>query len=103
MSVRGLKERCSTIFIGALSMGGAIALDIAARQPDFVKGLALVNPFLYTDDPRAKLAPLLSKLPLYVKGVGTDVADPSQHHIPYSKTPPKATGSKHPAPTRLTA
>jgi carboxylesterase len=103
MSLRGLRERCSTIFLCALSMGGAIALDIAARQPDVVKGLTLVNPFLYTDDPRAKLAPLLGKLPLFVKGVGNDVADPSQRELAYSKVPTKSTASMLPALARVRA
>jgi carboxylesterase len=93
MSLRGLKERCSTVVVGALSMGAGLALDLAARRPDDITALALVNSFLYTDDPRAKLVPVLGKLPLYVKGVGDDVADPSQHEIAYAKTPTKSTAS----------
>src|SRR5213593_216076 len=93
MSLRGLTERCSSIFIGALSMGGAIALDLAERRADVVKGIVLVNPLIYTDDPRAKLAPLLGKLPLTLKGVGNDIADPSQTELAYPKFSTKATAT----------
>lgn len=93
MSLRGLKERCETIFIGALSMGGGIALDLAARHGETVNGLALVNPFVHTDDPRAKLAPLLGKLPLTVKGVGDDVADRSLPEIFTPRMPTRTTAS----------
>ncbi|MCA1831724.1 MAG: alpha/beta hydrolase [Actinomycetota bacterium] len=93
MALRGLNERCSSVFIGALSMGGAIALDLAERNPDVVKGLTVVNPFVYTDDPRARLAPLLGKLPLFLKGVGNDIADPSQTELCYPKFSTKATAT----------
>lgn len=93
MSLKGLYERCETVFVGALSMGGGIALHLATKHADRVMGLALVNPFVYTDDPRAKLAPLLAKLPLTVKGVGDDVADRSNPEIFTPKLPTKTTGS----------
>jgi carboxylesterase len=93
MSLRGLRERCSSISVGALSMGGAIALDLAARHTDEINALALVNPFVYTDDPRAKVAPLLGKLPLQLKGVGDDVADRSHPEICYPKFSTKSTAS----------
>jgi carboxylesterase len=93
MSLRGLTERCSSIFIGALSMGGGIALDLAERHTDLIKGIVPVNPFVYTDDPRARLAPLLGKLPLMLKGVGNDVADPSQTELCYPKFSTKATAT----------
>jgi carboxylesterase len=93
MSLRGLRERCQSIFVGALSMGGALALDLAERHGDVINGLALVNPFLFTDDPRAKLAPLLAKLPLTVKGVGDDVADRTNPEIFTPRLPTKTSGS----------
>lgn len=98
---RGLIERCEQVFIGALSMGSLIALDLAARFPADVAGLALVNPFLFTKDPRAKLAPLIGKIPLLLKGVFDDVADPTRHELGYPKLSSKASASMLAAAARV--
>ena len=90
MALVGLNERCSSVFVCALSMGGTIALDLAARQPERVTGLAIVNASVYSDDPRARFAPLLGKLPFAVKGIGSDIADPSQKELCYPKIPLRA-------------
>ena len=87
MALVGLAERCSSVFVCALSMGGAIALDLAVRQPERVAGLAIVNASVYSDDPRARLAPILGKLPFNVKGIGSDIADPSQRELCYDRIP----------------
>jgi len=87
MALVGLAERCSSVFVCALSMGGTIALDLAARQPERVAGLVVVNGTIYSDDPRARFAPLLGKLPFSVKGIGSDIADPSQHELCYERVP----------------
>jgi carboxylesterase len=42
---------------------------------------------VYSDDPRARLAPILGKLPFAVKGIGSDIADPSQRELCYAKIP----------------
>lgn len=85
MALRGLRERCATISVGALSMGGAIALYLAQRHPGEIASLALVNASVYSDDPRRALVPVLGKLPLALKGLGNDVADPSQTELCYPK------------------
>ncbi|NED80030.1 alpha/beta fold hydrolase, partial [Streptomyces sp. SID11233] len=41
-----LRERCATVFVAGLSMGGALALRLAERRGDAVAGLVLVNPAL---------------------------------------------------------
>lgn len=93
MALRGLSERCSSIFVGGLSMGGTITLDLAARNADRLRGVMLVNASVYTSDPRTKLAPLLGKLPLTLKGVSNDIADPSQHELAYDRISTKAVAS----------
>jgi len=90
MALVGLAERCSSVFVCGLSVGGAIALDLAARQPERVAGLVVVNGTVYSDDPRARLAPLLGKLPFSVKGIGSDIADPSKRELCYSRVPLRA-------------
>lgn len=92
-ALRGLQERCNDVFVAGLSMGGCVALDIASRLGSELAGLILVNPFIYTNDPRAKLAPLISKVPLLLKGVYDDVADPSRHELGYPKVSTKSSYS----------
>ncbi len=91
MSLRGLRERCSTIFLAGLSFGSTITLDLAARYPDVVGGLVAINASVYNDDPRTKLAPVLGKVNLFLKGLGNDVADPTQTELCYPKISTKAT------------
>ena len=90
MSLQGLFERCERVFVCALSFGGTISLDLAARFREQIAGLVLVNPSVYTRDPRAKLKPILGRLPLVVNAVGNDVADPNTQELAYTKTPTKA-------------
>jgi len=87
MALVGLAERCSSVFICALSMGGTIGLDLAARQAERVAGLVVVNGSVYSDDPRSRFAPVLGKLPFSVKGIGSDIADPTQHELCYDRVP----------------
>lgn len=90
MALIGLQERCSSVFIAALSMGATVGLDLASRFPETVTGLIGVNPTVYSEDPRARFAPLLGKLPFSVKGIGSDIADPSQKELCYPRIPLKA-------------
>ncbi|MGH2830512.1 MAG: alpha/beta hydrolase, partial [Actinomycetota bacterium] len=81
------------IFVAGLSMGGTITLELALRHADRLAGIVLVNPFVYTTDPRAKLAPLLGKFPLLLKGVYDDVAEPGRHELGYPKVSTKTSAS----------
>lgn len=44
-----LKKECDTIIVGGLSMGGVLALHLAAKHPAVVKGLVLFAPALWLD------------------------------------------------------
>jgi carboxylesterase len=87
MALDGLFEHCSSVFLCGMSMGGTIVLDIASRHGDRVAGVVCVNPSVYSNDPRARLAPLLGRLPFSVKGIGSDIADPSQRELCYDRVP----------------
>jgi carboxylesterase len=84
-ALRGLWERCDKVFICALSMGGTITYDLATRYSDRLAGIVVVNGPVYTKDPRAKLAPLLGKVPLLLKGPANDIADPAAKEVAYSQ------------------
>src|SRR6516164_1938423 len=44
-----LRAQCDTVVVGGLSMGGVLALHLAAQRPDDVHGLALYAPTLWYD------------------------------------------------------
>jgi carboxylesterase len=87
MALTGLSERCSSVFVCGMSMGGSIALELAARHPQTVTGVVAVNPSVYSNDPRTRLAGLLGRLPFSVKGIGSDIADPAQRELCYPRVP----------------
>lgn len=89
MALTGLFEHCSDVFIATISMGGALTSELAHRHGARLAGLVMVNPFLFSTDPRAKLAPLVGKLPLLLKGVANDIAEPGMEEIGYSKVSTK--------------
>lgn len=44
-----LEERCDTIVVGGLSMGGLLATRLAAAEPERVKGVVILAPTLWYD------------------------------------------------------
>lgn len=89
-ALTGLFERCDKVFIAGLSMGGTICYDLATRYSDRLAGLIVVNGPVYTVDPRAKLAPLLGRVNLFLKGPGDDIAKPGVHEVAYDKVSTRA-------------
>jgi carboxylesterase len=78
------------VFLVALSFGGALALDLAARYPDRVAGIVTYAGFVHTRDPRRFIAPVLRYLVKSVPGVGNDIADPDSSEIAYDRFPTAA-------------
>lgn len=77
-----LAGTCSTVFVAGLSMGGSLALRLAALQP--VRGTLLVNPSVGTKDRRVGPATKLHRLLPPQKGIGSDVALPGVEEPAYS-------------------
>lgn len=87
-SLTGLRERCSTTFVFALSMGGALALRLAEQRPDDVAGLVLVNPSVATADPAYTYAlPWLRWIVRSVKPIASDIAKPGIDEGGYPRSP----------------
>ncbi len=80
-----LTSRCDTVFVAGLSMGGALALRVAALHP--VAGIAVVNPGLTFDDPRAKYSGLLKHVLKSVPAIGNDIKLPGVTEGAYARTP----------------
>jgi carboxylesterase len=82
-----LRQRCETVVVGGLSMGGALALRLAQQQGADVAGLVLVNPAVVLSDPRLRLLPVLKHLVASVPGIGSDIAKPGATELAYDRTP----------------
>lgn len=79
-----LRERCDTVAVCALSMGGAVALRLAEQHP--VDALVLVNPYLVPklDQRATEFAHWL--LPS-VKGIVNDIKKPGGDEVGYARVP----------------
>jgi carboxylesterase len=83
-----LRRSCGQVFVGGLSLGGALALRLAQKHED-VAGLLLVNPAIQAY-PQSLLAPLLAGFIPKVKAIGSDAADPKVDEHAYDCTPLRA-------------
>lgn len=80
-----LDAECDYVFAAGLSMGGALALRIAATRP--VAGVVLVNPGLVIDDPRAPLAGILKLVMKSTPAIANDILKEGMDEGAYPRTP----------------
>ncbi len=80
-----LEAECDHVFAAGLSMGGALALRIAATRP--VSGVVLVNPGLVIDDPRAPLAGILKLVMKTTPAIANDILKAGMDEGAYLRTP----------------
>lgn len=78
------------VVVGGLSMGGALALRLAADRPADVAGLILVNPAVATKRLDVKLLPVLKHLVKSFPGLANDIKKPGAEEHGYTRTPLKA-------------
>jgi carboxylesterase len=78
------------VFLVGLSFGGALALDLAVRRPDRVKGVVTLAPFLLSKDPLRVAAPIVGRLLKSFPGVGNDICQPGQDELCYDRLPLRA-------------
>lgn len=88
-----LREQADTVFVCGLSMGGALALRLAADHPDQVAGLVLVNPAVGSSRMDVKLLPVLKHLLPSLSGIINDIKKPGVEEHGYSRTPLRAAHS----------
>ncbi|KSU77432.1 carboxylesterase [Pseudarthrobacter enclensis] len=82
---RELDAACDHVFAAGLSMGGALALRIAATRP--VAGVVVVNPGLVIDDPRAPLAGILKLVMKSTPAIANDILKAGIDEGAYARTP----------------
>lgn len=90
-----LRARCDTVYVGGLSMGGALALRLAETRPADVAGLVLVNPAIGSERKDVKhLLPVIHRFVPSLAGIGSDIAKPGVTELAYDRTPLRALHSQ---------
>lgn len=88
-----LRQRSSRQVLVGMSMGGTLALHLAASRGEELDGLVVVNPVLRTRDPRLKVLGVLKWVLPSLPGVGNDIAKPGGEEQAYDRVPLKALAS----------
>jgi carboxylesterase len=85
-----LRDEVDSVVVGGLSMGGAIALRLAADRGDEVAGVVVVNPALASRRKDLLALPVLKLVLGGVPAIGNDIKKPGGNEYPYPKTPLRA-------------
>jgi carboxylesterase len=85
--LRALTRRCAQVFVLGLSMGGALALRLAARHGDEVAGIVVVNPANKVHGLSAYALPVARHLVRTTRGIASDIAKPGRVEIGYDRVP----------------
>jgi carboxylesterase len=85
--LRALRERCTQVFVAGLSMGGALALRLAAKHGDAISGVVVVNPANKVHGLTAYALPVARHLVRTTKGIASDIALPGSAEVGYDKVP----------------
>jgi carboxylesterase len=80
-----LADECEHVVVAGLSMGGALALRLAATRP--AAGAVVVNPGLVIDDPRAPLAGILKLVLKSTPAIANDILKAGADEGAYPRTP----------------
>lgn len=89
-SYRELAQSTDVIVAAGLSMGGTLALRLAALQP--VAGVVVVNPGLTIADPRARYAGVLKYVMRSVPAIANNIKKEGLDEGAYARTPVAAVG-----------
>ncbi|MDN4527419.1 alpha/beta hydrolase [Fictibacillus fluitans] len=81
-----LKERCDTIFVTGLSMGGTLTLYLAEKYPD-IKGIIPINAAV--DIPNMEEMSNAEE-PRFLDAIGSDIKNPGVNELSYERTPLKS-------------
>ncbi|WP_406149819.1 alpha/beta hydrolase [Streptomyces sp. NBC_01012] len=85
--LRELRQRCERVFVLGLSMGGALALRLAAKHGDGIAGLVLVNPANKVHGLSAYALPVARHLVRTTKGLTGDIALEGAQEVGYNRVP----------------
>jgi carboxylesterase len=92
-----LRTRCTTVFVGGLSMGGTLALRLAIEATEHgtdVAGLILVNPAVKFEHPLLPLLPVLKHVVPSFPAISNDIKKPGATELAYDRSPLRAVASQ---------
>lgn len=82
-----LVDSCDSVVVGALSMGGSVALRLAEERGADLAGIVLVNPFVSSTRAELKVLRLLKLAVPSLKGIVNDIKKPGQDEVGYQRLP----------------
>lgn len=85
--LRTLRERCTKVFVFGLSMGGALALRLAAKHGDEVSGVVVVNPANRVHGLAAYALPVARHLIRTTPGIASDIKKEGAAELGYDRVP----------------
>ncbi|MGW0826431.1 alpha/beta hydrolase [Streptomyces sp. NPDC002845] len=85
--LRSLRERCARVFVCGLSLGGALALRLAAKHGDAVSGAVVVNPGNKVHGPAAYALPVVRHFVRTTRGVAGDIKKEGVTEVGYDRVP----------------
>lgn len=85
--LRSLTERCERVFVAGLSMGGTLALRLAAQHGDAVTGVAVVNTAASYPPRQRLLLPVLRHVVPSTAGIAGDTRKEGVTEVGYSRVP----------------
>ncbi|MBC9728613.1 carboxylesterase [Streptomyces sp. TRM68367] len=85
--LRALRERHARVFVAGLSMGGALALRLAAKHGDAVSGVMVVNPANRVHGLAAYALPMARHVVRTTRGIASDIAKPGSAELGYDRVP----------------
>lgn len=86
-ALREIAERCERVFVFGLSMGGTLALRLAAKHGHTVTGVAVVNPANKVHGLSAYALPVARHLVRTTKGLRSDIALAGSEEVGYDRVP----------------
>jgi carboxylesterase len=85
--LRALSERCTSVFVAGLSMGGTLALRLAAKHGDAVSGVVVVNPANRMHGLAPYALPVARHFVRTAPGIASDIAKEGSVELGYDKVP----------------
>ncbi|WP_433918489.1 alpha/beta fold hydrolase [Streptomyces canus] len=85
--LRALSERCTSVFVAGLSMGGTLALRLAAKHGDAVSGVMVVNPANRMHGLAPYALPVARHFVRTAPGIASDIAKEGSVELGYDKVP----------------
>lgn len=92
-SLAELNARCRAVVVCGLSMGGTLTLRLAELHPEAIRGIVLVNPSILSLRRDLTFLPVIKHVVPALRGIASDIADPTVAEDGYDRTPLKATDS----------